>query len=168
MSSTIVVMMQNACGKKCVFCNLGQDNQIFPAVLNRYGPINVDKRWKNRKSDSNGVIFRPYLNCEEDNNTKSLGEKEAISGNDVETKVLRIGFSENLTISDVIDKYGIFWAHEVCLIWSKSNRKSCSNNTEDDYTEIIEENLKQVRFSGQMTLSMYHDMELCCHIESHY
>ena len=136
--------MDNLSGKKCVFCNLGEDSVLFPASVNRYGPITINTRRKNGKHDSNGVIFRPYLNCEKDTKVNSSQEKETSRRRGSETNDLGIGFSENCTITDVVDRYGIFWAHEACLVWSRSNNKGNSKTSEDDHAEDIEENLKQV------------------------
>eukprot|EP00795_Rhopilema_esculentum_P014458 gene14458-5520_t len=129
-------VFDQAWGKRCVFCNLGQDNIYFPVGFNRYGPIVVKTR---RKSDSNGDIFRPYLHCESSSSTrKASPEKEEIV--DTESNTLGTGHNESCSIADLVDRYGIFWAHDACLLWSRSRSKSIEN----DYADNIEENLCQV------------------------
>lgn len=126
-----------------MFCNLGQDNEFFPAELNRYGPITIDSGRREDSEESNGAIFRPYLNSKTQNTSSpeiSTIQKET-AGQDSNSSDFGIGHDEKCTLSDLVDRYGIFWAHDSCLLWSRSHSKS----TETSYAENIEENLSQVR-----------------------
>ena len=116
---------------------------LFPTSLSRYGPIAINRR-KNGRRDSNGDIFRPYLNCEKSKENKPAHEKRMKRTGSNTDDNLGVGFSENLTVMEVLDGHDIFWAHEACLIWSRSTLRNISKNTEEQLVENIEENLKQV------------------------
>ena len=126
-----------------MFCNLGQDNPLFPAGLNRYGPITIDTDRREDNEDSNGGIFRPYLNSKTQSTSSpersTIHKETAVPDSD--SSDLGIGHDEKCTLSDLVDGYGIFWAHDSCLLWSRSHSKSAENS----YAENIEENLSQVR-----------------------
>ena len=118
---------------------------LFPSPLNRYGPLVLTTRRRNGRRDSNGEIFRPYLTCERSNDAKISKDKRMRRLDDVVTDNIGVGYSEIYTVMDIVDTHGVFWAHEACLIWSRSNFKSTSKDTEEDHVDGIEENLKQVR-----------------------
>ena len=139
--------------KKCIFCNLGQDGLLFPSSLNRYGPITITERRRSRRRDSNGEIFRPYLACEKNDEIQPSQEKRTKRITCAVTDNLGVGFSEIFTATDVVDRHGIFWAHEACLVWNRSNFRNNSKMDDVDHVESIEENLKQV---GNLRSSVSH------------
>ena len=121
----------------------------------------MNSRREKEKYESNGVIFRPYLNCETYNEIKMTNGKEAIQRR--KSKVADIGFGDVCTLKDVVDKYGIFWAHEACLVWSKSDRKWNLKSSNGDYEEIIEDNLKKVKFYSNFALGIEGTMPFTYH-----
>ncbi len=124
---------------RCIFCNLVQEDRLFPARLNRFGPVPAESLKCGGSSELNGGIFRPYLSSDE-----STSPRGGLSVQDVkfenEAEFTEIGHSKKQILKDLVDEYGIFWAHDACLFWSRN----LSRNNKSSYWEIIEANLGQV------------------------
>eukprot|EP00794_Sanderia_malayensis_P003605 gene3605-4114_t len=130
---------------RCIFCNLSQSNHLFPARLNRYGPIPAETRKPRENAELNGGIFRPYLSSDASKSTSLSPERSATSKEatrcDNETGLSEIGHSKQRTLQDLVNRYGIFWAHDACLYWSRNSSRSSTGD--ESYWDIIEANLAQ-------------------------
>ena len=126
---------------KCILCNLSQDTVSYPSRLNRFGPIPTNLCKAKDSEESNGSIFRPYLTSGEADSAPKRSPHETIDYKNG-TNCLNIGHREKQTLSDLADKYGIFWAHEACLFWSRTRSKTA----ESSYLDVMEEYLSQVSF----------------------
>ncbi len=128
---------------RCIFCNLAQSNPLFPARLNRFGPIPAETRKSREGAELNGGIFRPYLSSEDSTSASDrISPARETKRRESEAEFADIGHSKRRTLQELVDKYGIFWAHDACLYWSRNP----SSSKEDNYWNVIETNLSQVRY----------------------